>query len=75
VPKDAASAALSPTFAALFEKVQTDSFDSKDFGTDEPPGRPRRNQRMPQGRGAVDAAATSRFIARQGCECTPMKDV
>jgi hypothetical protein len=40
VPKDAAIAAASPTFAALFGMVQTATFDTTDLGANEPACRP-----------------------------------
>jgi hypothetical protein len=75
VSKDAAPASTSPTFAALFERFQTDSFDTTDIGANEPECRLQRNRKLLQPRGAMNAMATSWFIARRECECTQMVEV
>jgi hypothetical protein len=52
VPKDAAIAAASPTFAALFGMVQTASVDSTDLGANEADRRPQRNRKTLNQEGA-----------------------
>jgi hypothetical protein len=75
VPKDAAISAASPTFAALIQMVQADSFDTTDFGANEPKCRLQRDRKLLHQLGAMNKAEASRFIARRECECTQIVDV